>query len=44
MDESAVAEEEQRIFQSHVREDFKALKIMVINQHLKYITNDIEVT
>ena len=44
MDESAVAEEEQRIFESHIREETKALKIMVINQPLKYITNDIEVT
>jgi hypothetical protein len=44
VNESAVAEEEQMIFESHMREETQALKIVVTNQHPKYIINDVEIT
>ena len=37
MDESAEAEEKQRVYKSPVREETQALGIAVTNQHLKYI-------
>ena len=39
MSESAVAEDEQRVYESQVKEETQALRIIVIKQHLKHITD-----
>ena len=44
MDKNAVAEEEQRVYESQVKEETKALRIAVIHQHLKYITDKKEIS
>ena len=44
LDESAVAEEERRVYKSQVKEETQALKIGVINQHWKNITDEKEIS
>ena len=42
MDKTAIDEEEHRIFESHIKEETQALRIAVLDQHLKNITDEAE--
>ena len=41
-DETSVAEEKQKIFESHIRAETQALRIVVMHQCLKYVDYEAE--